>query len=523
MKAAWRYHQGTNHSQQSVYQSSHRMEWDNQPIPFKIYPGLAGEPIKGDLTTSGVSTLSALSAPAIQSDAVPTSEDLAALLFYTGGVTKVRTMGGGGKMYFRAAACTGALYHIEIYLVCGPVPFGPTKDLEAGVYHFGPHDFALRKLRDGDHRRVLVDATGSDPAVVEAPAALVFTSVFWRNSWKYQARAYRHSFWDSGTMLANLLAVGASRHIPMKLVSAFADQPVNRLLGLDEDREVALQIVPLGRVAGQSVADAPDIEHLDLEPLDLEIQPYSHREVDYPAIREMHAASCLKNGAEAAGLRGNPPVVAQPASSGPEFPLIHPAEDDLPRLGIEDTIRRRGSSRRFQRADISFTQLSVMLRGAAGPIDADFLEGSAETLNQMYLIVNQVEGLASGSYVYHRERETLEQLSAGDCRQQAGYLDLGQELAADASVNVYFLTGLNSVLERYGNRGYRMAQMEASLMGGRLYLGAYAQRLGATGLTFFDDDVTQFFSPHAEGKSVMFLVALGRAMRQRRNIPVTGA
>ena len=84
------------------------------------------------------------------------------------------------------------------------------------------------------------------------------------------------------------------------------------------------------------------------------------------------------------------------------------------------------------------------------------------------------------------------------------------------SRNVYILADLKSVLERYGNRGYRMAQVEASIMGGRLYLGAYAQRLGATGLTFFDDEVTEFFSPHAQDKSVMFLVALGRPMRRSR-------
>ncbi len=42
-----------------------------------------------------------------------------------------------------------------------------------------------------------------------------------------------------------------------------------------------------------------------------------------------------------------------------------------------------------------------------------------------------------------------------------------------------------------------------------MYLCAYAQGLGATGLTFFDDDVTEFFSPHAENKSCLFVVALG--------------
>jgi hypothetical protein len=34
----------------------------------------------------------------------------------------------------------------------------------------------------------------------------------------------------------------------------------------------------------------------------------------------------------------------------------------------------------------------------------------------------------------------------------------------------------------------------------RLYLATYAQHFGASGLTFFDDAVTEFFSPHAAGK-----------------------
>ena len=41
----------------------------------------------------------------------------------------------------------------------------------------------------------------------------------------------------------------------------------------------------------------------------------------------------------------------------------------------------------------------------------------------------------------------------------------------------------------------------------------YAQRLGATGLTFYDDDVTRFFSPHAKGKSAIFLIAVGKSAK----------
>ena len=136
-------------------------------------------------------------------------------------------------------------------------------------------------------------------------------------------------------------------------------------------------------------------------------------------------------------------------------------------------------------------------------------------MNTLYLIVHAVDGLAPGTYVYRREEDALELLCEGEFRREAGYLGLQQAIPADASVDVFFLTDLPAVLGRYGNRGYRAAQMEAGIIGGKMYLAAYAQRLGASGLTFFDDDVTEFFSPHAAGKSVMFLVALGVPLRRR--------
>ena len=122
--------------------------------------------------------------------------------------------------------------------------------------------------------------------------------------------------------------------------------------------------------------------------------------------------------------------------------------------------------------------------------------------------------MPSGAYVFNRKQAALELLKEGEFRREAGHLGLGQEIPADASVDVFFLADLKLVLERCGNRGYRAAQLEAAITGGKLYLGAYALGLGASGLTFFDDEVTEFFSPHAAGKSVMFLVALGKSARR---------
>ena len=125
---------------------------------------------------------------------MPTLDDLAYALFYAAGITKRRVYPGYGEMLFRAAACTGALYHIDLYVAVSDLP-----GLGAGLYHFDPHDFALRQLRQGDYRRVVVEASGNDPALQEAPVLIIGSDTFWRNAWKYRARAYRHSFWDAGT------------------------------------------------------------------------------------------------------------------------------------------------------------------------------------------------------------------------------------------------------------------------------------------------------------------------------------
>jgi hypothetical protein len=198
------------------------------------------------------------------------------------------------------------------------------------------------------------------------------------------------------------------------------------------------------------------------------------------------------------------------------LPLRPLSDHEDPGDTIEEVILRRGSTRQFSHESITFSQLSTMLHRATHGIPSDFLDSPAAPLNDLYIIIHAVEDLPPGAYVFHRDGLALELLKEGHFRREAGYLGLGQEIPADASVDVFFLTDLNRILERFGNRGYRAVELEASITGGRLYLSAYAQRLGASGLTFFDDDVTEFFSPHAAGKSVMFLIALGKSASRGR-------
>jgi SagB-type dehydrogenase family enzyme len=248
--------------------------------------------------------------------------------------------------------------------------------------------------------------------------------------------------------------------------------------------------------------------------------PLSPKEIDYPAIRAMHEASSLGSKEEAETWRQQAKGESEKRKSEFDrertlFSLEPMADEQMPQDILEDVVVRRGSTREFARDSITFAQLSTMLDRATRGIAADFLTERDPSLNDLYLIVHAVEGLPSGAYFFRREERALELLKRGDFRREAGYLGLGQEIPADASVNVYFLADLDRVIGRFGNRGYRTAQLEAAIMGGKLYLAAYAQRLGASGLTFFDDDVTEFFSPHAAAKSVMFLIALGKSVKRR--------
>jgi SagB-type dehydrogenase family enzyme len=504
-EAAWNYHHTTKHSYTSIRTNPHFMDWSNQPLPFKIYPTLEPLRLPGEVRQTGVAALSAISAsvPA-HTSASPNLEAVAQLLFLSAGITRKRSYS-GGEIYFRAAACTGALYEVELYLVCGNLA-----NLEAGLYHFAPAEFGLRRLRTGDFRRVLLEATGGEPAVAHAPLTIVCTCTYWRNAWKYQARTYRHFGWDNGTLLANLLAVASAMGLPARVVCGFVDANVNRLLDVDRQREVGFSLVALGY---EDVL--PPASSAEISPLRLETVPLSQREVDYPLMREMHAASSLDSPAEAEAWRGKTPITEVPPPARPIVQLAPLSDEEIPRDPIEQVILRRGSTRKFARSPITLPQLSTMLDRATRGVPADFLDLPGAQLNDLYLIAHAVEGVPPGAYAFHRTRGVLECLKEGNFRADAGYLGLEQELPADAAVDIFFLADLRPILQRFGNRGYRAVQLEAGILGGKLYLAAYAQRLGATGLTFFDDDVTRFFSPHAEGKSAIFLVAIGHSAKQK--------
>jgi hypothetical protein len=100
----------------------------------------------------------------------------------------------------------------------------------------------------------------------------------------------------------------------------------------------------------------------------------------------------------------------------------------------------------------------------------------------------------------------LHLLRAGAERGRTRWLCLGQDLGGDATATAFHCAQLEPILAALGAPGYRAAQLEGGVAAERLQLAAFALGVGASGLTFLDDDVSAFFGTLA---APMLTVAVG--------------
>ncbi|MFW6152768.1 MAG: SagB family peptide dehydrogenase [Halobacteriota archaeon] len=515
MTDARAYHERTKHSPRSIRESDFTLDEANRPRPDKHY--LDVERI--DLPEADPTERPALVTIA-QPAAQPTGDDtvgsvgletLASLCHESSGVVQ-RAHIRGEEVLFRAASCTGKLYHIDLYPVTGDV-----EGLPAGVYHFDPHEGTLDMLREGDYRGALADAVGtaSTSGVEEAPVTFVATSTWWRNAWKYRERTYRHAFWDGGTVIANLLASAHGQGRRAEVVAGFEDGLVTRLLGLDPATEAPIALVPIG--SGDVVETRQTVD-----PIDYETAPLSSDPIAYPLIVDAWRQSQLVDADavdawhEAATAQRR--IGRQQLEAGGDAVELSPVDGATASARpLYATIERRGSKRTFAQEGPSRRQVGTVLDRALVGVPADWNGGEASglTFNDVYLLATDVVGLDDARYVIHPDSAAATPIGPVD-RATKTRLALQQDWAGEAHANVYLLTDVDAVVETLGNRGYRAAQLEAGVTLGRLYLAAFAHRpLGGTGLTFFDDHVTEALSPAAAGQTPTCMFGFGRLPDER--------
>jgi SagB-type dehydrogenase family enzyme len=480
------FHERTKHTWQRLRANSRGLDWSNHPFPFKLYPDLEPLPLPRGLPESGVPATQVLSGHLAPAAATLDLAGLARLLFFAAGVTRVLH-----GVLFRAAPSAGALYPTELYAVCAPLP-----DLPAGVYHFEPAEFALRRLRDGDFRARLA-AAAAEPAIAGLPLCLMLTGIPWRTTWKYRERGYRHLFWDAGAIVANLLAVAAAAGWDARVLLGFVDQEVAALLGIGAPEEYPLALVTVAAPAAAQATGSPP-----LEPISPRTRPLSRWPRSYPLGAAAQRAGELSSAEAVSAWRTQGGRLrAQPATrtlAAGEADQAHAAIDT-----IETVILRRGSTRRFAQQPLPRGALGWAMAAATRGVPGDFVPPQA-TLLEHFLAVHAVQELIPGAYRWGQGE--LHLLRAGAERARTRWLCLGQDLGGDAAAAVFHCAQLEPILAALGARGYRAAQLEGGVAAERLQLAAFALGVGATGLTFLDDDVSAFFGTPA---APMLTVAVG--------------
>ena len=480
------YHDRTKHSFESIRRSGHSMDWDNEPSRFKHYPELETRPLPRAPDSAVTSHRAVRASAGGRRAAALDLLGLSHLLAQAAGVTRtVRTP--LGRFHFRTHASAGALYPIEAYVVAGEV-----EGLPSGVHHYEPLDHGLTSLRVEEGRGNL-GLAGADPGA----AVIALTGIPWRTAWKYTARGFRHLYWDAGMMLANLLATAASLELAVRVILGFVDAEVERLLGLDGRTEFPLCLVTVGR--GRTRLPS------ELSPIAPRVDPISPRPLADLEIEEARQALRLRSEAEVRTFReargdSHPEV-------GPSVSVEPLAEDLLSLDPLEEVIRRRGSSRRLAGEPFPADEYAAILDAATAGFPSDW----PSTGTRPFVVALALEGLAPGVYE-HLGEGRFRPVREGRFRQEAGHLCLDQRLGADAAAVTFLMADLDRGLSLLGGRGYAAAQLEAAVIAGRMYLGAYAQCLGASGITFYDDEVRTFLQTDGEP---MLAVVMGPEGRRR--------
>jgi hypothetical protein len=301
-------------------------------------------------------------------------------------------------------------------------------------------------------------------------------------------------------MLANLLALEPSASVRV----GFADEAISRLIGIDGVSEYPLALVVLPRSnSGGTDGDVEDPSAV--QPLDLTVETISPAPIEFPLVTaaqrdgDLADATAARQWRTTAGSLGTPTLVEVVPPTG--------ASDEP----IEAVILRRGSTRLMRRETVRRELLTWGLGVAARAVPGDFARENA-TLLQHFVSVHDVEGVAPGSYRLRDGR--LAPGRAGHDRDVAAHLCFDQPLGGDSAYTVFHAADLDEVLGALGARGYRAVQLEGGIAAGRLALGAFALGYGATGLTFYDDAVSQHFATRA---ACMLVTSVG--VPDYRNAP----
>jgi len=247
LETVLRYHERTKHHFNRFAAGPGRLDWANQPDPFRRY---AGAPLTAlPLLAADVSpAYDDLFTPGAVRAAPLTLGTLSRLLEYSLALSAWK-QAGAARWALRANPSSGNLHPTEGYAFVGGIP-----ELGApGLFHYAPREHGLERRAD----------CGFIPNTV----LVGLSSVYWREAWKYGERAFRYCQHDVGHAIGALRIAAAALGWSARVLDGVGDATIEALLGLDRDadfegaeRESAELLMAIG--PGELAKNTVEVEEL---------------------------------------------------------------------------------------------------------------------------------------------------------------------------------------------------------------------------------------------------------------------
>jgi SagB-type dehydrogenase family enzyme len=145
-----------------------------------------------------------------------------------------------------------------------------------------------------------------------------------------------------------------------------------------------------------------------------------------------------------------------------------------------------------------------------------FPAGPHVGLVRPFWAIHNVTGLASGIWHYDPMNDRWHLRRPGDFRVETKYVSLEQRPCGNAAAACFVMSDLRTLMEKSGPDAYRLAHLEAGIVGQRVHLAAAALGLGSSGVgAFYDDEVRAFLDLEDTGWEAVFELVIG--------VPAAGA
>src|ERR1700682_3095527 len=230
------YHELTKHSEESLRQTQHYLDWANMPNSFRHYEGVPVVDLPADPPAPQISALEVLEGKTGNTLARDGAEFLSQLMFYSASISASQRVRSTGAIYsLPVNPSSGNLHPTEFHFCTRGLV-----DWSDGLYHYRPSSHNAEQRAIGDFGAKLVNNS--------APLIFVLTSIAWREAWKYRDRAYRYCLHDIGHAWQSLALAAQAMGCESFAAGDFPDDEVAQLCRLHEDEWPMLLVAVRGSV-----------------------------------------------------------------------------------------------------------------------------------------------------------------------------------------------------------------------------------------------------------------------------------